>query len=322
MKKTKLIVTLIGILIFVYLIYNIGLDKIILTFKNFNLAYFWLSIIILLITYYLAGLNIWVLAKHFRKVSFFNCIKYNLFTIFYSTFMPGKIADFLIIHYFKQDKINFGEGGAIIFFDKSISLILKSVLGILGALLLLKKFDVLFLGIPLFTIIGIILFSITLSSKKFRGFIKKHILRKYVYLLKGFFKSIKKYLKYYKKELFYNFLITVIKIIFETSFIYVLFLSLGLKVNFIVVLLIFNLLAIINFVTLPMGIMGLGMKESLGVIIFGLAGIDRAVVLNSYILKIILVYLIDLFIFIKYSNELNLLKKSKFFKKIKKKMKF
>ena len=129
MKKSKIIISLIGIIVFVYLIYNIGLNRIIETLKNFDFFYFGLAMIIFLISYYLAGLKIWVLVKHLKKISFPNCIKYNFFTIFYSTFMPGKVADFFLLYYLKQHKINFGETGSIIFFDKSISLILKSIFG-------------------------------------------------------------------------------------------------------------------------------------------------------------------------------------------------
>jgi len=281
MKKSKIITTLIGLIIFIYLIYIIGLDKIISTFRSFNLFYFPLAFIILLISNFLAGLNIWVLIKNLNKISFFECIKYNFFTIFYSTFMPGKLADFFIIYYFKEHKIKISESSAVI---------------LLLILLVLFSFVLLF-------------------SKRFRNLIRRRILKKHSYLFKGFFKNIKTYLNKHKKELFYNFLITVIKVILETLLIYTLFLAFGLKVNFLVVLLVFNLLTIINFVALPVGITGLGLKESLGIIIFGLAGIDRAVVLNSYIIKIILIYLVNLLVFLKYSGELNLLKKSKLFKK-------
>jgi len=315
MKKSKIITTLIGLIIFIYLIYIIGLDKIISTFRSFNLFYFPLAFIILLISNFLAGLNIWVLIKNLNKISFFECIKYNFFTIFYSTFMPGKLADFFIIYYFKEHKIKISESSAVIFFDKSISLILKAMLGIFGALFLLKKIDLVFFGIPLLLILLVLFSFVLLFSKRFRNLIRRRILKKHSYLFKGFFKNIKTYLNKHKKELFYNFLITVIKVILETLLIYTLFLAFGLKVNFLVVLLVFNLLTIINFVALPVGITGLGLKESLGIIIFGLAGIDRAVVLNSYIIKIILIYLVNLLVFLKYSGELNLLKKSKLFKK-------
>ncbi len=320
MKKSRIIFSIIGILIFIYLIYNIGLEKIILTFKNFNIFYLPLLLIILLIGHFLAGLNIWVLVKRFKKISFYNCMKYNFFTVFYSAFMPGKLADFFIIHYFKQHKIKLGETIVIIFFDKIISLVLKALLGILGVLVLLKRFDLLFFGIPLFIILAILFGILLLFSNKFRSLIRKYILRKYSYLFKGFFKNIKIYLKKYKKELFYNFLITVVKVIFETLLIYLLFLAFSLKIKFIIVLLIFNLLAIINFVALPIGISGLGTREALAIIVFGLAGIEQAGILNSYIIKLILIYFVNLLIFMKYSDELNLFKKSKFFKNLKKKI--
>ena len=321
MKKSKFIALIIGILIFAYLINKIGLDKIIFTLKNFNPLYLPILLVILLISHFLSGLNLWILTRHLKKISLINCIKYVFFTIFYSVFMPGKLADFLIIYYFKKKNISIGESSAIIFFDKIISLILKSILGILGVLLIFDKFNLILLSLPIIIIFVIILSIIILSSKTSRNLIRKYILRKYSYLFKGFSKKIIEYLKGYKKELFYNFSITVIKIIFETLLIYLLFLAFGLKSNFILILLVFNLLAIANFFISPIGISGGGVREGLGVIIFGLVGIDMAIVLNSYIIKIILIYFINLIIFIKYHNELNLLKKSKFFKNLKKKIK-
>ena len=79
----------------------------------------------------------------------------------------------------------------------------------------------------------------------------------------------------------------------------------------------FSLLAVIMLMTFPIGISGLGIRELIGVIIFGAIGVESAVVFNSFILRLILVYLINLITILIFGNELNILKKSNIIRKIK-----
>lgn len=315
MKKSKIILIIIGLIILSLLVYLISPTKLVDAFKNFNVLFLPLIIIIMLIEYFLAALNTWVLVLPYKKVSIFKLTKYTFFTLFYSTFTPGKIADFFMIFYLKRNKINVSKSTLIILFDKSISLILKSVLGIIGAIFVLKKLNYLTIGAPLLIIIAISFLFLIILSKRFRNFIKKVILRKYSKLFKGFSKNFKKYIKNNKKELFYNFLITVVKTIFETSLLFLLFLSFGQMANFIDLLLVFSLLTVINFLFFPIGISGLGIREALGIFMYSTINIDPAIVFNSYILRLLLVYLLNYLTFIKYSSELNLIKKSSSFKK-------
>jgi len=314
MKKFGLMI-IAGLMIMGFLIYKIGFSKIIDTFKNFNLWFLLIIIPILIIPHILAGVNTWVLTRPYKKVPLSRLIKYSFFILFYSTFTPGKIADSFIIFYLKRNKINVSKSTIIILFDKTISLILKSILGILGILFILEKFNFLIISIPFIMIGGVITLFLLIKSKKFRGLITKFILRKYAKIFKGFSKYLKKYLKNNKKALLYNFLVTCIKIIFETALLYLLFLSFGQSTNFISVLLIFSLLSIIGFVLFPVGISGLGIKEGLGVIMYSTISVDPAIVFNSYIVKLLIIYLINFITFIFYSSEMNLIKMDKIFKK-------
>src|SRR3989344_5524190 len=227
MNKKRIIFSILGISILFYLIYNIGLSNLFETLKNFNLVYLPLIIMVLLLTYILAGINIWVLILPFKKIPVLNSIKYVYFTLFFATILPGKLADLLLIHFLKKEKLTISQSTIVVVFDKIISLLLKVVLGLIGAIFILKEFNFLFIGIPLITlgIVGISL--IVVNSKRFTEFIKKIVLRKYSSIWKGFSKNLKNYQKEYKVYLGYNTLVTLIKTIFEALLFFLLFLSFG-----------------------------------------------------------------------------------------------
>ena len=316
MNKKRVGFSILGISILIFLIYNIGLSNLIGTLKDFNFIYLPLIIIVLLLSYTLAGINIWILIWPFKKISVLNSIKYVYFTVFFAAMLPGKLADLLLLHFLKKEKLTISQSTIVVFFDKIISLLLKVALGLIGAIFVLKEFNFLFIGIPLITLAIIGISLIVVNSKRFREFIKKSVLRKYSSIWKGFSKNLKNYQKEYKVYLGYNTLVTLIKTIFEALLFFLLFLSFGQYVDPIKVFFVFSLLSIIILLAFPIGISGLGVREALGVVIFSMIGVDSAVVFNSLMLRIFLVYIINFGTFIKYHDELNLLKKTKIWKKI------
>lgn len=316
MNKKKIIISILGIIILVFLIYKISPSKLIESLKNFNFNYLFLIILVLLIVCVLSAVNIWILSWPFKKISFLNSIKYIFFTLFFAVILPGKLADLLMIPFLKKEKLNTSQSTIIVFFDKIISLFIKAILGLIGAIFILKQFNFLFIGIPLVTL-GIIFLSLLLiNSKKVRDFIKKHILGGYSLLWKGFSKNLKEYQKKYKIYLGYNTLVTIIKDFFEALLFFLLFLSFGQYVSIIKIFFVFALLSIIILLASPVGISGLGVRELLGIIVLGIIGVNAAVVFNSLILRIGLIYIINFITFIIYHDELNILKKNKIWKKI------
>lgn len=316
MSKKRIIFSVLGISILIFLIYNIGLSNLFETLKKFNFAYLPLIIIVLLLTYILAGINTWILIWPFRKVSLLNIIKYTFFILFFAAILPGKIADLLLLHFLKKEKINISQSTIVLFFDKIISLLLKVIFSLIGTIFILKQFNFLFVGIPLITL-GIISLSLLIvNSKNIRDIIKNKLLKKYSSIWKGFSKNLKNYQKEYKIYLGYNGLVTLIKILAESLLFFLLFLSFGQYVNPLEIFFVFSLLSIIILLAFPIGISGLGVREALGVVIFSSIGVDSAVVFSSLMLRIFIVYIINLGTFIKYHDELNILKKSKIWKKI------
>ena len=316
MNKKKIIFSILGISILTFLIYNIGLSNLVETLEKFNFNYLPLIIIALLLTYILAGVNTWILILPFKKVSLLNIVKYTFFTLFFAVILPGKLADLLLLHFLKKEKIKVSQSTIVVFFDKMISLLLKVILGLIGAIFILKQFNFLFIGVPLITLGIIGLSLLIINSRKIRDFVKNRLLKRYSSIWKGFSRDLKHYQKEYKIYLGYNGLVTLIKILAESLLFFLLFLSFGQYVNPLEIFFIFSLLSIIILLAFPIGISGLGVREALGVFIFSAMGVESAVVFNSLMLRIFLVYLINLGTFIKYHDELNLLKKSRIWKKI------
>ena len=97
MNKKRIILSILGVIILIFLVYKIGLSNLIETLKIFNFNYLPLIILTLLIGYILSAINIWVISWPFKKISLLNSIKYIFFTLFFAVILPGKLADLLLI---------------------------------------------------------------------------------------------------------------------------------------------------------------------------------------------------------------------------------
>ncbi|MEK6932295.1 MAG: flippase-like domain-containing protein [Nanoarchaeota archaeon] len=321
MAKSKLFFLALGIIILLLIIYGIGYDKLIETIKNFDLYYLPLIFILLFLSYILAALNTWIIASGFKKISLKYVIKATFISLVYATIIPGKIADLLMIPLLKKQKLNFNQSATTLFLDKTISLFIKSIFALFGVIFIIKKFGTFFSTKIVTSIIIIILiltlFIIFIRSKLVLRFIKHKILRKYLLLFKRLYKTLRLYIKENKKYLFYNALITILKVFLETFLFFFLFLSFGQATNFMELFFVFSLLSIIILLISPIfGISGLGVREITGIFIFGIMGVNSAVVFNSFILKLLLTYMISLFVTIKFRKELNVIKLKKYLKKL------
>ncbi len=315
MKLSKILSLVFGIIILILIIKGIGINDLINVLKKFNLLYLPLIIILLMLDYILGGINTWIIARGFKKISLFYIIKATFITLVYAVILPGKLADLLIIPFLRRKKLNLSQSTISIGLDKIISLIVKAIFGLFGAIFILKRFNFIFIGIPLIALFIMLLTTMLAYSKKFKYLIKTYLLGKYSFLFKGFSKNLRYYIKRNKKYLYYNLLITIIKTFLEALLYFMLFLSFGELTNVFTIFFIFSLLSVIMLLTFPIGISGIGVREGLGIIVFGAVGVSSAVVFNSFILRLILIYLINFVTIIIYKEELNILKKTKIIKK-------
>ena len=321
MKLSKIFFLCFGIIILLLIIYGIGFDKLFETIKNFNFYYLPIIFILLILNYISSALNTWIIACGFKKISFKYVIKATFISLVYATIIPGKIADLLMIPLLKKQRLNFNQSATTLFLDKIISFFIKSIFALFGIIFIIKKLDTsisnkIIIGI-IIAVLLLLLFIILIRSKLILTFIKNKILKRYLTLFNKFYKILKRYVKINKRYLFYNTLITILKSLLETFLFFFLFLSFGQTINIIELFFVLSLVSIIVLLVSPVfGISGLGIRELTGIIIFSVINIDSAVVFNSFILRIFLVYIISLFVIIKYRKELHVIKLKKYLKKL------
>ena len=305
---------LFGIFVLWYLAYYIGYGEIVNSFKEFEILFLPLVVLSIFVTKFIFGLNIWILTRYYKKIKFLKVVKYGFFTMFFAPFFPAKISDLLMAFYLRKDKLESSQSFTLVFVDKIISLLLKIGLAFLAIFIFIDEFNVLVVLSPFILIFGLILFFYALKPSKIRSLFTKYILRKYAKNVEGFSDTFKDFLKENKKGIFYNFLISIPKVMSDAFLFYILFLSFGERTNFFIVLIMLSLLSIITFVAAPAGIFGIGTREAAFVIVFGLIGLDKAVVFNSAILRLVIVFTINLFTLMIYKGQINLLKKVDFVK--------
>ena len=103
-RRTFIIKLVITILLLLYLIFKIDLDKIVDTFKNTNLMLISVAVFLIFIIYSLRVIKWGVLLSALDiKVSFIRRFKIILIGIFYSFFTPAKAGELARAYFLKRD---------------------------------------------------------------------------------------------------------------------------------------------------------------------------------------------------------------------------
>lgn len=142
-KQIKKVLPVIGIIIFIYLIISIGIEKIINVFATVQPVYLLLSFF-LIIPYMLLQTYKWQYILHnnnkFVELYFWYLLKVNFIGQFYGVLTPGRLGTLMRIQYLK-DKTNktYGECSPSVIIDKVIDLFALFVLAIVGMVLLIEQ---------------------------------------------------------------------------------------------------------------------------------------------------------------------------------------
>lgn len=294
--------TLIGILF-----YNIGFSRIYEVLSNVPASYIIIIFIFGILDIILAALNLMILLRPVaKKLKFRDLFRSYLCSWSLAFFVPGKIGEASLV-YFLGDEVEPGKTATVFLLDKLITFIVLSLLSITGVFIFFgfNKALLLFLAAVLFSLSFLLLFL----SKKVRS-LMKILLGKYSILFKGFYKTFLDYLKNKKKYMLLDFMVTFIKAYGPALLIFI-FLKyyFDQDVSFFYVFLItaMGILATI----IPISANGLGVRELVVLLLYGIIGVDSALVLTAYSLFIVVNYLLVgvILLFV-----LPGLKKKKFFK--------
>ena len=295
-RKFYLLRFVLALAILIILIHKVGSEKILDTMSSANLIYPIFIIPIWIVILLLGTYNLLIFLRALKlKIHFSKLFRYYLLSWSTGLFLPGKVGELIILKFFKNEQINYGQSSAIYFTDKIVTGFVLLLFSSMGLFLLLGSSYLTFYGV-LFLALAFIVFVSIIASKKTRNLVKKYILRKYSHLFEGFSKILISLFKDNKEVIFINLIITIIKASISAVAISLLFLSFNQPVNFFYIIIIDSLITIISFI--PISFNGLGLKESSAVILYSLVGINPVITASSYILGTVLTYLMGFIIFI------------------------
>lgn len=288
--NTKFLKLSISIIILIFLIYKIGVGRVLQTISQFDVIYLVPILIITLLANLFGTYKFMLLLKPVNiRISFLKLYHLNFLSWCLSLFIPGRIGELFLVYFLKKENVGLGVGSALVIMDKLIGVIATFMLAIAGMFLFFGVAQS--LKFSLIVLIGLTLFIYITLSDFGRGVVRRLVLRKWESKFAGFSKTLFGLIKIHKSVIAYNFILSLIKWILSSLVIYILFASFEQKVPVLMVILITATLAITSLI--PLTANGLGIKESVGVFIFTLVGTPTVITISVLLMSLLINYLIS-----------------------------
>jgi len=122
-----------------------------------------------------------------------------------------------------------------------------------------------------------------------RGLITKYLLHKYAIFFKGFSTTLFLFFRKHYMFILLNLLVSFLKWTILAYLYYLLIILFGGEVGFYPVFLITSMSVLVSLV--PISLSGLGIRESLAIYLYGLLGVDTAVIMAIQVIYLIFSYL-------------------------------
>lgn len=262
-----------------YLFYKLDFTSLFIILKNFSFFYFVVACCFFCVSTFLAAISLHVLLTSSFQISFLSFLREFLHSRIFNLVLPAKIGDFWLIYPFKKKlKINTATIVLPFFIDKLITL---SLIGIFicffwNKFLYILNFKLSFVNLMngfLIYFIILVLFQLIFS-----------------------FKPLFLFFLFFKKAIFYNYLLTILRLLIIVFQIKFLFYALGVGVN--LQLIFFALVFEISALFIPLTVNGIGVKEGLGILIYNFFGIPNHILFARYCLDYLIQFSFAAFFFI------------------------
>lgn len=279
---------LVSVAIISFLIYKVGARQIYETMSGINPAYILVYILTAFISLALAAYKLKIVADVIQKIPFSKMLRYALLSYSTGLFVPGRLGEFIIIKFLKDEGIELPKGTAITLLDKAIIFTTLTVVVVAGFFIFplgkeLAKVarSAVEVVVLLLVISVIILFSMRFIIKKF--------FRKYAEKFAGFATTLVYYLRKQKKRVALNYLLTLLKWIITAVGLSALFLGLGQHVSVLNALIVLSIGAIATLI--PITFSGIGVRESIAVLLFLQLGVAKEITVAAYAIMLIINYI-------------------------------
>lgn len=307
MKLLK-ILPIIGIVLFLYILLDIGIDRALDELLSLNPIYPILAMTILLPrTLMITKKWEYIIKKQEINVPYNFVIKTYLIATFYGAITPGWLGTYIRIPYLmKKGKISLGKATSNLVIDTLVDLLSILILVFVGTIIVFSKFPNLF---PIISILfAIVIFAIVYfgnkkrSERYFKLILKFLIPSKYKQDVNeqfdNFYENVPKF-----SILVYPIFISVITSILGYTQVYLIAQGLGIEVEYYYFILVYPVAFLVELI--PITISGLGTRETTLIGLFSVFAIaeDKIVILSltSHFISVVILALIGAFLALNYS---------------------
>ena len=270
-KQAKKFLPLIGIAIFVYIVYNLDIEKIIVVFLSIN-PIFIICSLTLTIPRLIIRNTAWQIIQKEQKItiSFFQSLKIFLIGYFYGSITPGYIGQLMRVPYMKEKT---GAPYGKLFVNSLMETIIHTLslygMMLIGALLVIGVLpELLYISITWVMLLAIILFYFIKrerGEKLFRLLIQYLIPKKLKTNLYRFVDTF--YTDFPEiKKLLLPLILGIFTWIIIFSQEYIIVLALGIDIPYLYFLLLFPIANVVGFI--PITFAGLGTRELTAIFLF------------------------------------------------------
>jgi uncharacterized protein (TIRG00374 family) len=296
LKQLSKFIPLVGIILLIYIIYNIGIEDIIHSFGLISPLFFIFAAIVTIPRLFIASYK-WkyILKKQKIEISIFNVAKLFLIGIFFGSLTPGGLGFHIRIYYLKKlIKTSFEKCIASSFIDGTIRILSGLFLSIFGSLLVISTYPEIFPVVLVFLIFYLTAFIFFMEKKrggKLLNLIIKPLLpKKYKVNMSDSIDLLYEDLPRLRDTII-PFLLDII--IFFTAATQTYIIAIGLNIDIpIIEFLIISITSVVISSVIPITIGGLGVREGVFVLMISVYGIssDIAIVLSlaGFLVKIVI----------------------------------
>ncbi len=285
-----------GIAIFILMIYFLDANQIYQTLIQFSPLIILIIIALVFVQIFISALNLLLLLSSIGiHIPFKFMLKKYALALAIGKISPGRFGEFSII-YFLRKKAKYGIVGAVALVDKIITFGVLIGISIFG-IFIFQRTDLIWL---ILIASAILLLVILLPfSKTVREWVRKFFLKKFSDPFPGFSKSLNR-LKTKHRAIGFNIILTIIRSLASAVAIMISLKLIGVDVSVIYIIIINSISILISI--LPISLAGLGVKEVSATYLFGLIGANSVIIASLYILFRIVTTLVagTLFMFNKY----------------------
>ena len=282
-KRSYLFFTrlVIGLILFITLIYTVGIEDVINTFRKINPPYAFFILFSLFALFLIGAVNIWLLLTIFYPIPFLLFLRHYAYCWMASLLTPGQVGDASLIILFKRKfDVAIQDTTLVYFTDKAITLMFFLFIGSYGAEIIVPELNVVLKPIA-FLLLILLPFLVLLICKKIINKLNEG--NNYGNLNKLFLNW---------KIVLLNGVITVSKWFVVCGAYYFSFLTFGIKVPWPEIGIIPVLSTLVGYV--PISIAGIGTVEITAGYLFSQVGVETSIVLSAYLLLRLLQYLLAL----------------------------